>query len=1037
MPLYPKNSSPAIDPALFANPTAEYRGTPFWSWNCKLDRARLLRQIEHLKAMGMGGFHIHSRVGLATEYLGEEFLGHVRACVEKAKSENMLAWLYDEDRWPSGSAGGLVTKEARFRQKHLLMTVDAAPAGRDQLGQPGEPALLGRYAVAIADGCLSSYRRLKPDEQQQEGERLWHAFLRTSIRSSWYNNYTYVDTLSKPAIDKFIALTHERYHAAVGAEFGRTIPSIFTDEPQFQPYDPPCRASDIEDLVLSWTDDLAATYQAAWKEDILDFLPELFWELPDGKPSRARWRWHDHHTERFSSAFADTIGAWCDQHGILFTGHMMEEPSLHTQTRMTGEAMRSYRGMSLPGIDMLCDNIELTTAKQAQSVARQYGRPGVMSELYGVTNWDFDFTGHKRQGDWQAALGITVRVPHLSWVSMAGEAKRDYPAAIDEHSPWYREYPIVENHFARLNVALTRGTPICRVGVIHPIESYWLCYGTVEKTRSERDARDQEFSDLIAWLLHGLVDFDYLCEGLLPAQQARPDGKTLAVGAMAYDVVIVPGLRTIRSTTLDRLQAFANAGGTLIFAGMIPDLVDAEPSGRGKELAEKCQRIAFSRPAILNAVEPVREVAVYGQDGALCERLLHQLRADGRNRTLFLCNTDRERPHGGTVCVRGHWNGHVLDTMSGQERPLRVTYHNERSEFHWDAPPAGHILLRLEPGAANATVPENAAMKWSERRVLADPVPVTLSEPNVLLLDIAEFRLDGGDWESAEEILRIDRTLRARIGIPLRGGEMAQPWVEPAQPYAHRAGLRVTLQCSVAVHGASLALEMAEGARISVDGVDVTRAPAGWWVDEAIQTVPLPDLEPGQHVIEVDTPFGAATRFEWMYLLGEFGVEVRGRHCRIIAPVRTLAFGDWTRQGLPFYAGNVTYHCRAQAAGQTLLSIPRFKAPLLTVSIDGKRRGPIAFPPYQIELGELADGAHDIDITAFGSRINAFGALHNCATRIWWHGPDAWHSAGSNWSYEYQLRPCGILTAPRLLEAQRLSGNESQGSTYSEKSLGH
>lgn len=49
--------------------------------------------------------------------------------------------------------------------------------------------------------------------------------------------------------------------------------------------------------------------------------------------------------------------------------------------------MRCYKEMELPGIDMLCDNHEYTTAKQAQSVSRQYGRNGVMCEMYGVTGW--------------------------------------------------------------------------------------------------------------------------------------------------------------------------------------------------------------------------------------------------------------------------------------------------------------------------------------------------------------------------------------------------------------------------------------------------------------------------------------------------------------------------------------------------------------------------------------------------------------------------------------------------------------------------
>jgi len=47
-----------------------------------------------------------------------------------------------------------------------------------------------------------------------------------------------------------------------------------------------------------------------------------------------------------------------------------------------------------------------------------------------VTNWTFSFEGHKGCGDWQAAMGITFRVHHLTWATMAGEAKRDFPACM-------------------------------------------------------------------------------------------------------------------------------------------------------------------------------------------------------------------------------------------------------------------------------------------------------------------------------------------------------------------------------------------------------------------------------------------------------------------------------------------------------------------------------------------------------------------------------------------------------------------------------
>ena len=67
--LYKKNQNKQLSKELFENPTSEYRGAPFWAWNCKLEREELLRQIDVLREMGFGGFHMHVRSGLDSEYL--------------------------------------------------------------------------------------------------------------------------------------------------------------------------------------------------------------------------------------------------------------------------------------------------------------------------------------------------------------------------------------------------------------------------------------------------------------------------------------------------------------------------------------------------------------------------------------------------------------------------------------------------------------------------------------------------------------------------------------------------------------------------------------------------------------------------------------------------------------------------------------------------------------------------------------------------------------------------------------------------------
>ena len=120
--IYNKNSSEKLELELFRNPTSEYRGMPFWAWNSNLEKEEVKSQIDVMKEMGFGGFYMHVRQGLELPYMGKEFLDIVEVCTEKAKQEEMFAGLYDEDRWPSGCAGGEVTKEIRHRQKRLLGT---------------------------------------------------------------------------------------------------------------------------------------------------------------------------------------------------------------------------------------------------------------------------------------------------------------------------------------------------------------------------------------------------------------------------------------------------------------------------------------------------------------------------------------------------------------------------------------------------------------------------------------------------------------------------------------------------------------------------------------------------------------------------------------------------------------------------------------------------------------------------------------------------------------------------------------------------
>ncbi|MCI9335953.1 MAG: hypothetical protein HFH93_00190 [Lachnospiraceae bacterium] len=1029
--LYPRKGEKTLDPELFRNPSSEYRGTPFWAWNCKVTKKQIAEQTDDLRAMGMGGAHIHSRSGMNIPFMSEAFLDLVSYAHDQFAEKDMLTWLYDEDRWPSGFGGGLVTCHEEYRQRCLVFSPEPIEDGYpENKGEASSSAravrshtrkFLMRYGVQLNEkGNMTDYRAFSESEELPEGYAPWYAYLEVSGDSPWFNNQSYVNTLDPKAMAYFLQVVHEKYAGALGDSFGKDIPSIFTDEPQFVHKSRLGRADDKASQFIPYTDDFEESYKEAYGESFLEHLPEVFWEM-EGKPvSVTRYRYHDHIAERFSQAFADQIGSWCESRGFALTGHMMEEPSLGSQTAALGEAMRSYRSFQLPGIDMLCDNRELNTAKQAQSAVHQYGREGMLSELYGVTNWDFDFRNHKLGGDWQAALGVTIRVHHLTWVSMEGEAKRDYPACIGYQSPWYRKYKRIEDYFSRLNTALVRGKPFVKIGVIHPIESYWLKWGNEETTGEERAQMDRDFSALTSWLLYGLFDFDFICESLLESQPEKGEG--FGVGEMSYDVIVVPGCVTLRGNTAERLRKFARKGGKIFYLGHVPEYIDALPA-KDNGLAQTGTLLPFTKQAVHRALEPYRTVGVRDRNGMKSTNLLSQQRQDGENRWLFLAHSERPgnpddvTAEYWTVRVPGDWTVELYDAMEGSISPVAVRYAGGGTQWEITSYAQDSFLYCLKPGRGEET-PETV----SDGQRICSPVTApaladfTLEEPNVLVLDMAEYRLDEGDWKEKEEILRLDNNLRREVGYPLREDAYAQPWIHGERSYEHKVSLRFTVSSQIDMDEVELALENESITELIWNGVKIHHQVSGYFTDREIHKVLLPGLKKGDNILEVCLPYHINVNVEAMYLLGQFGVSVMGSTAVVTELPEKLGFGDICAQGLPFYGGNLIYRLPLELPrdGELSVQVPRFRNPLVEVILDGQESRDLFKSPYRVSFADVKKGSHVLELRAYGNRRNTFGQLHNCSGLVSWCGPNAWRTRGEAWAYEYQLVPTGILVSPIL-----------------------
>lgn len=1028
----------------FRNPPARFRGTPFWAWNCTLKKENLRKQIGYFKEMGMGGFHMHCRTGMNTEYLGDEFMDMVSDCNETAKQKDMLCWLYDEDRYASGFGGGYVTKDIQYRERYLLFTpsrLDGYEKDRETFqrkcrqGEEPKGYFVMAYRVRLTMGYLEEYVA----EQEEsircgDGENIWYAYLTVDEKSSWWNNQTYVNTLDKPALDRFIHITHERYYEKVGADFGKSIPAIFTDEPQFAEMENLNFAEEKKPVRLPFTDDFDESFQTAYGASLLEHLPEVIWEKGKDTAATFRYQYINHLTDRFVEAYAANVGSWCENHNLALTGHMKGEETLRSQTVFTGETMRSLRHFHLPGHDVLSDQRDYPTAKMAQSVSRQFGRFGALSETYGVTNWDFDFRGHKMSGDWQAALGIAVRVHHVSWLSMEGEAKRDYPASINYQSPWYKEYPLIENYFGRVNAALTSGRPQVKVGVIHPVESFWMTFGPYDQTYEKQEALENQYRDLCGWLTFGQMDFDYISEALLEEEtNCAFDSQGFCMGEMRYQVILVPGCITLRESTVDRLLAFAGSGGRVVILGEAPVCMDGVFSEKVRELAGKCEVLTFEKGAVLKCLEPWRDVDVLLDSGGRADNLVYQMRQDEDGRWLFLAHgyekvrdtfwsmvDCEDYPYVENIHLRiqGEYDLTVYDAMTGETEKLQCTHRNGQTRAEWRLGVHDSLLIRLTPAAERQQGSGNAVeiRKPSSRIRLTQPFEVIREEPNVLLLDKAEYRIDREPWQPEEDILKLDNICRRRFGYPPKEEAGAQPWtVKDEKGFPNVLSLRFAVD-SLTDTWASLALESRDKTEIYVNGSLVEEESSGWFTDEAIEVVKIPPLRRGSNTIELRMPYGEKANVESCYLLGDFGVEVFGKEKRIIPAPEKVVFGDLTRQGMPFYGGNLTYRCKFTAPGGHMrLRAQYFSGPLLGAAVDGKRTGSIAFAPYEVDLGDLEAGEHLLEITAFGNRYHTFGQLHNCDRNYSWFASCSWRTKNDRWSDEYMLKELGILVTPELI----------------------
>ena len=953
-----------------ADPPAKYRPVPFWSWNADLTAEELTRQVRLMKEAGMGGFFMHARGGLQTPYMGDDWFAVTEAVLDAAAETGMNAWAYDENGWPSGFGDGKVNGLGETYQlkyfRHKKM--DAA-----QLAD-----VKNLLAVYTADG-----KRIAADTAAGE------------IIAVWYEvNPFYVDNADPEVVRTFLNVIYQAYYDRLPAEKRKHLAGFFTDEPQLSrngiPYSP----------------FMLGEYKKEWGEDVMDRIPELY--LPLGEYVRTRVRFWQTMGRCFANSYSRQLGEWCEKHGMQLTGHMVCEETYESQTISNGAVMPHYPHFHIPGMDSLGLALHpFTLPVQVWSACAQSGRSQLLTETYAGCGWNVSFDDLRYMLNDQMVRGANLLCPHLESYTLRGIRKRDYPASLFFHQPWWPYYKKFTDYASRVGMILANGKDPANVLMIHGLPSGHITYMAdvpQEKRYTPEDYCNrywEKFNDLGVALDARQCAF-HLGDAAIMAEMGSvtPDG--LVVGKMCYNVAIIPETAELPPAQVKLLNAFADAGFP-VFA--VRDSLIGKTYSNGEPsdwdgLKDKIRFFDTAEEAAEAAATAAPRFSIRTADGAWCRSIVHGSRLvadwDGAPAEVhFFTNSDKENAVDAVIRLPGN-SCKEVDAFEGKVNVCSYTAADGFVELRRTIPAGGELLVALSEERADAPVIPAAA----PRRAIMLPEVMAIRDvtENLLTLDRCDCLVDGKMFVQDEYVLTLhDKLLDLKKDVPI------------TQIFRFRT------TDDFRPGKLELLLEQAADHKITVNGREIPVEIKGFFRDPAFQRVDIaPAIRPGENEIRLDRVFAQSaktrhnveiswifesernklafdTEIEAIYLCGDFSVDtangtftsvpgsvierlgagpeaklpdrVRYSGEFILAnPVKTVRREAVEQSGFPFFAGEMTLESSftAETDGELCsLDFAERRVTVCSVEVNGKPAGDLCWynnsiniPPELVKKGE-------------------------------------------------------------------------------------
>jgi hypothetical protein len=909
-------------------------------------KERVEEQIRDFHAKGIGGFFIHARFGLETEYLSEDWMDCVRHAVAVAEELGMEVWLYDENGFPSGVGDLKVSRVPEYRSKFVdLMEAKAVGGQEIRLDLPTEKVLM---AYAYKQGAHPP-PRLSPTTEKEvgllelsryiEGNRLvwvpplgeWNIAVYSKCVLEDPNDVVFgVDYLNPDAMRRFFDLTLVPYEKALGEHFGKTVKGIFTDEPTLLPWhhDIDWYGKRKHTRVVVWDDRIEEEMISRIGLDANAFLPHLFFDIDESTP-QVRRAFRQAVSDLYMRAFFAPYSQWCEERDLKLTGHVLFEEGLYLNTDFQADIAASLSVFHVPGTDHLGEVTEVSYGgfcntpkhltniqgeKLVASIAHHYGREAAITETYGCAGWGLSFENMKRIADWQYSLGLNMLCPHAVFYSIEGFRKSDAPPS-ENHMAGWKHYRRFADYIGRLSYALRQGHHVAKIALFYPLREFWGEYAVGKEGEEDRVVSDA--FDLCASMLTRLhFDYDILPEQVLAS--ARVENGKLCTRDEEYSVLIAPPY-SMEGKAWENATKFLASGGTWLLPPIGKHEVDIahiecklQPllavlgSGKSRvenERAARAKHVTFETSAgkliavLAGTSDPdgVRmglasalrgtitpDVEIISSEGKELEEIRYVHRESDGTHIFFFTNTS-DRDVSAVLSLEAVGAVEEWDPESGEIRPANgQEIVDGRLRMSCEFAPYGSTIYVVD---SNRPIEPTRRLEPVREQiiVLPDEWQFRTQEPNALIL---------GRWEF--------------------------------EPRVHRSGEDYTytaeFDCEYLPDRLLLMLDDIEYRSSLMGGMDLEvrvnerswrRPEMDWYLDPGFKTLDITEgIKHGRNTIQITIRHSAWSGQPHLLnsppmLLGDFACD--REKSAILAPVRLASCGSWTDFGYPYFSGTGIY----------------------------------------------------------------------------------------------------------------------------------